>query len=289
MAEKEHLTNKERRALAREERKRKEEEAAKRRKRNQVRNGLVTFVIVGVIAAVVLQAFLGGAETIDDTILLASDEVAAAYDEAGCEILAVRDPLPDRYHFEASQAPHPSTIYPEIRPTHSGPHTTGVHPVTASASSQISEVSTTHNLEHGSIIVWWDPEQIDRSTASDIGTWAETLNANGFRSDVGGVGIITAPYEDPGISSGRAIALRAWGTAVDCDEWNDTAGMGFVLEHFGMHGIGPERNLAPFPSHVLDWADRDATEPSDDDAPIGEMDQEDVEELSDEELADLDG
>lgn len=288
MAEKERLTNKERRALAREERKRKEEEAARRRKRNQIRSGLITFVIVGVVAAVVLQAFLGGAETIDETILLSSDEVTAAFDDAGCDVLVERDPLPDRYHFEANQAPSPATIYPDIRPTHSGPHTVGVHPVTASASSQISEVATTHNLEHGSIIVWWDPDQVDRSTASDIGTWAETLNANGFRSDVGGVGIITAPFEDPGISSGQAIALRAWGTAVDCDDWNETAGTGFVLQHFGMHGIGPERNLAPFPSHVLDWADGDVPEPADD-VPDGEMDRDDVEELSDEELAELGG
>jgi hypothetical protein len=268
VAERERLTNKERRAKAREERRRKEEEAAARRKRDQMRNGLITFVVVGVIAAVVLQAFLGGPDTIDDAILISSSEAEEAFDAAGCEILADREPLPDRAHFEANQQPNLDTIYPDIRPTHSGPHTVGTHPVTAAARSQISEAATTHNLEHGTIIAWWDPEQIDSATAGEIGTWASTLNANGFRRDAAGVGIITSPFEDPGIDGGKAVAFRAWGTAMDCETWDETVANAFVLDHFGTHGIGPERSIAPFPDGVLAYEDREVTDTDEAEAPI---------------------
>jgi len=285
VAERERLTNKERRALAREERKRKEAEQAAKRKRGQLRNGLITFVVVGLIAAVVLQAFLGGPDTIDDTILISAEAAEDAREAAGCEILAERQPLPDRRHIEANQQPNLDTIYTDVRPTHSGPHTPGVHPVTAAASSQISEFATTHNLEHGTIIAWWDPDQVDRGTANEIGDWAETLNANGFRSDRAGVGIITAPYEDPGISSGKAIAFRAWGTAMDCDEWNETAAHSFVIENFGTRGIGPERTLAPYPADVLTYEDEAVLDTPEDEAPTDGSDP--VEELTDEELAEL--
>lgn len=285
MAERERLTNKERRALAREERRRKEAEAAARKKRGQLRNGVITAVVVVVVAAVVFSAFAGGPDAIDDAILVSQAEADDAFDAAGCEILADREPLEERYHFEANQQPGLDTLYPDTRPTHSGPHVgPGTHPVTASASSQISEAASTHNLEHGSIIAWWDADEVDRSTASDIGGWAETLNANGFRSDRGGVGIMSAPYEDPGISSGKAIALRAWGTAWDCDEWDATVANAFVIENFGTRGIGPERTLAPYPDEVLTYSDADLEDTPEDQAPTTQMEEPD--ELTEEELED---
>jgi hypothetical protein len=283
VAERERLTNKERRALAREERRRKEAEKAARRKRNQIRNGLVTFAVVGVIAAVVLQAFLGRPATFEDTIVISRAAAEEAFNAAGCEILADRAPLPDRHHFAANQQPNLDTIYTDVRPTHSGPHTEGVHPVTPAVRNQISEAATTHNLEHGTIIAWWDPEQVDRSTASAIGSWAEDLNANGFRIDRAGVGIMSAPYEDPGISSGKAIALRAWGTAWDCDEWDETVASAFVIENFGTHGIGPERTR--YPSDVLTYDDGDVPDTPEDEAPTTDMG--DPEELTEEELRQL--
>ena len=266
MAEQPRLTNKQRRALAREERRRAEAAAAQKKQRVRTRNGLVTFAIVGVIAAVLLQAFMGGTASLDDAIQVSRSEVAAARDAAGCTTLAERQPLPDAFHFEANQAPNPSLIYPDIRPTHSGPHTATTHPVLSSSRRQVSEVSSTHNLEHGTIIVWYDPDQVDRSTVSDISDWAELLNENGFRRDLGGVGIMSSPYTDPGISSSKAVALRAWGTAVDCDTWDESVGMGFVLEHFGTNGIAPERPMAPFPTDVLQWADNGAVNDTGDEA-----------------------
>jgi hypothetical protein len=285
VAERERLTNKERRAQAREERKRKEAEAAKKRKRNQLRNGVITFGVVGVVAAVVIQAFTGGPARIDAAILVASADAEDARQAAGCEVLVDREPLPDRSHFPSNASPDPDSIYEDIRPTHSGPHSEGVHPVTAASNRQIDEVTSTHNLEHGSIIVWWDPDQVDGSTASAIGGWAETLNANGFRRDAGGIGILSAPFEDPGISSGKAVAFRAWGTAMDCDEWDETVAHAFVIENYGTHGIGPERLAAPYPADVLAFEDRDVDDTGTDEAPIdGSTPAEEMEVIDPDEL-----
>jgi hypothetical protein len=270
VAERERLTNKERRAQAREERKRQEAEAAAKRKRSTLRNGLVTALVVGVVAAVVLQAFLGGPDSIGDTILVSASEADQARQAAGCEVLAEQEPLPDRSHFSANQSPPSDTIYTDVRPTHSGAHTESVHPIVASgASSQIDERSTTHNLEHGAVIAWYDPDQVDPGTASEMGEWAGTLNNNGFRFDRAGTAIFVSPYEDPGISSGKAVAFRAWGTAMDCDEWDETVAHSFVIENFGTHGIGPERICCEYPNDVLDYSDREV---DDSDAPVdGQM------------------
>ena len=268
MAERERMTNKERRAAAREERKRKEAEASRKRKRNAIRNGAIAAVVFGVVAAVVLQAVLGGPETIDDPILISSDEVSEATEAAGCEVLVERDPLPDSSHFEASSPPPADAIYPDIRPTHSGPHTVQTHPpISDGASNQIDEKTSTHNLEHGAIIVWYDPEQVDQDTADELGEWAASLNASGFGQDGGSI-IFVSPYEDPGISSGQALAYRAWGTAMDCDEWDETVANGFVAEHYGTRGLGPEAPaFAPYPEGVLDFEDGapEPAEPQDED------------------------
>ena len=282
MAEQERLTNKERRENARAERKAKEAEAAKKKKTGNLRNGVVTFAIVAVVGAVLLQALTGGPEAIDDRIELISTQVEDARLAAGCEVLAEQEPLEDRSHFENSSGVNPEAVYTDTRPTHSGPHTTGVHPVTPSASNQIDEVSSTHNLEHGTIIVWYDPDEVDGATTSEMGSWAEQLNDNGFspRPETG-VGIMTSPYEDPGIDSGKPFAFRAWGTAMDCDEWDEDVAYGFVLDHFGTHGIGPERTLAPFPNEMLGYVDQDTPDTPTDEAPLDEgfddVDAEDVE------------
>jgi hypothetical protein len=261
VAEQERLTNKERRAKAREERKRKEAEAARKRKRNAIRNGLIGAVVFGLVTAVVLQAVLGGDASIDDPVLVSSSEVDDAEQAAGCETLVEREPLEEAGHFERNDAPPAELIYPEIRPTHSGPHTSQTFPpVPRGASEQIDEKTSTHNLEHGAVIVWYDPDQVDDDTVDEMGSWSEALNNSGFNQQ-GGALVYVSPYEDPGISSGQAIALRSWGTAVDCDEWDETVGNGFVARNYGTRGIGPEAGaFAGYPEGVLDISDEDAPE-----------------------------
>lgn len=285
VAERERLTNKERRAQAREERKRKEAEEAAKRKKGQMRNGLITSVVVVVIAAVLLQAFLGGPDTIEDQITIAAGEVDAARTAAGCEVLVERDDLDDRSHFEPASIPPADAIYTGIRPTHSGPHATTVVGVTT-YNRQMDEVVSTHNLEHGAIAVWWDPDEAD---GGEIASWAQTLNASGFEQG-GGAGILTSPYDDPGIPGDATVAFRAWGTAMDCEQWDETVANAFVADHYGTRGIGPERTIAPYPEEVLDFTGRDVDDTTDDEAPVDGEPMEDVEEADpDEAEADTDG
>jgi hypothetical protein len=255
VAERERLPNKERRNQARDERKRREAQAAAKQKKSGLRTALIAAGVLVVVGAVLAQAFLGGPASIDDAILISSSDADAARQAAGCELLVDREPLEDRSHFEAASAPSADSLYGGgIRPTHSGPHMLQFHPiVSAGSSSQIDERSTTHNLEHGSIIAWYDPEQIDEANA--MGSWSETLNANGFASSNSGAAVMVSPYTDPGISSGKAVAFRAWGVAMDCDEWDETVANSFVIDHYGTHGIAPERTLGPYPDGVLAYDD----------------------------------
>lgn len=284
MAEKERLTNKERREKAREERKAQEAAEAQKKQRGNLRNGLVTFGIVAVVGAVLLQAFTGGPEAIDSQIQLVSSELEDARDAAGCEVITDQQPLEDRSHVDSASQIDADASYTDVRPTHSGPHTLGQHPVIPDASNQIDEISSTHNLEHGAIIAWYDPEQIEGDTASEMGAWAEQLNDNGFARVQAGVGIMSSPYTDPGIDSGKAIAFRAWGTAMDCDTWDQDVAYGFVLDHYGTKGIGPERTLAPFPEEVLGYSDTESNDTSTEEAPLDEN----FEDITEDDLGDAD-
>ena len=267
MAERERMTNKERRAASREERKRKEAEAAAKAKRDRIRNGAITAVVVLIVGVIVFQAVRPDPAELDEAILVSAEDAEAAQEAAGCEVLAEREPLPERYHFSASAAPEADAIYGEVRPTHSGPHTEQTTPpVLDGFSRQIDERSSTHNLEHGAVIVWHDPDQAD---GGEIARWAEVLNVNGFGDTAqrGGGAVLAAPYEEPGISSGQAVAFRAWGTAMDCDEFDETVANAFVARHFGTRGIGPERTLSPYPEGVLDFSDLDVDETTEQEAP----------------------
>jgi hypothetical protein len=280
VADQERLTNKQRRAKAREERSRRERERARQRKRDALRNSLIALVVFAVVGGLVYQAYFTGEPGLDDAILVSSDEIESAEQAAGCETLVERDPLPEAGHFDRNNAPPADLIYPEIRPTHSGPHTAETVPaITGGSPTQLDEMTLTHNLEHGAIVAWYDPAQVDEDTIDEMEEWSSLLNNNGFRNQ-GGAVIYVSPYEEPGISSGKAIALRAWGTAVDCDEWDETFANGFVAEHYGTRGIGPENAFGPYPSGVLEVSDRDVEE-SEPHQP------EDAEETDEEDLDDL--
>lgn len=268
MAERERLTNKDRRAQAREERRLKEAAAAKRRQQRQIRSSAITVVVVLVVGAVLYQAFAGGTPTLDDAILISSSDAADAREAAGCELLTQATPLGTSNHLDVAPA-NLDSVYTDTRPTHSGPHTPALHPV-GEFSRQIDEFNSTHNLEHGAVIVWYDPS-VDGVSQSDIERWARTLNANGFSSPQlarAGAGVITSQYTDPGIAGGRGVALRAWGTALDCVTWDETVANAFVIDNFGTHGIAPERMFAPYPTTVLAYADLEVDDTPVEEAPV---------------------
>ncbi|MBW3620794.1 MAG: DUF3105 domain-containing protein, partial [Actinobacteria bacterium] len=252
MAEQERLTNKERRQLGREERKRKAEEEAKAARRRRIISVLSTIVVLAIIGAVVATAFLGDDEAIEEAIVLNSAEVEEARAAAGCEVLAEQPLAGAATHFPNAAAPPADQLYPGDRPAHSGPHFETTLPIVRRGTdNQLEERGLVHNLEHGSIAAWYDPEQIEGGTKDEMEDWSAKLIESGFVEPRAAAGIFVSPYTDPGITSGKAIAFRAWGFAMDCDAWDEDVANSVVLERFGTHGIAPERHFAPFPEELM--------------------------------------
>jgi hypothetical protein len=259
MAERDRIPNKERRRLAREERKRAEAEAERQARRGRIRSGLLSGLVVALIATMAVVAFTGGNEGLTEQVVLARSEVDAARSEAGCEVINDTPSAAPAVHFEAPSAPPADELYPGHRPMDSGPHLQQTLPIIRSgADNQLEERALGHNLEHGSIVAWYDPEQVDRDAIATMEDWSARLIESGFANPRGAVGIFVSPYTDPGISSGKAVAFRAWGYSLDCDGWDETVANSVVLERFGSNGIAPEGRMGPFPSDLMRYEDDEA-------------------------------
>jgi hypothetical protein len=259
MAERDRIPNKERRRLAREERKRAEEEAARQARRGRVRSGLISALVVVLVTTLAVVALTGGDEGLTEPVVLDRSEVDAARSEAGCEVINDTPSATPPVHFEAASAPSADDLYPGNRPMDSGPHFQQTLPIVRSgADNQLEERALGHNLEHGSIVAWYDPEQVERDTVATMEDWSARLFESGFANPRGAVGIFVSPYTDPGISSGKGMAFRAWGYSLDCDEWDETVANSVVLERFGSNGVAPEGRMAPFPSDVMRYEDDEA-------------------------------
>lgn len=254
MAEQERLTKKERRERARAERKAKEAEQAKRAKRQRLTSILVGVLIVGLVAAVIVTA-IGRDEGLDEAIVLSTSEAEEARAAAGCQPQPTSMDV-EATHFEANAAPPANQLYgTSMRPAATGPHFNGTHPVISHSDSQLEERALLHNMEHGAVVVWYDPEQV--ADPDPIADWARSLNDAGFDTN-GGAAIFSSVYTDPGITSGKAVAFRGWGVALDCDEWNETVANSFLIDNYGTHGVAPERPFAPYPEEVLRYSDAPA-------------------------------
>lgn len=158
--------------------------------------------------------------------------------------------LPSVEHFQAGDPATPTAeeVYTAGRPTASGPHYANFAPVgDGVAPSQLDERATTHNLEHGAIVIWFDPGQLDAQQIEQIDATVAELHDDGFAEHSAGAGVLASPFTDPGIDSGAAVALRAWGTAFDCGAWDTEVARQFVIDNYGTNGTAPEGGLAPHP------------------------------------------
>lgn len=256
MAEQERMTKAERREQKRKERLEEEARQAEVDKKQRARNAGIAVISVALIGGLVFLAVdnaSGPTATGGVTITQAAGEEAQA--AAGCEIVD-DTAIEERTHYEPANVPPAETLYTSGRPTNSGSHYTRPNGVISGvANSQLDEYATTHNLEHGGVIVWFDPDQVDRGTIGDIGDWVERFNAAGFAQELSGAGLFASPYTDPGIDSGKALAVRAWGVSMDCDAWDQTAINKFVIDHYGTNGTSPEAGLGPYPFDALRYDD----------------------------------
>lgn len=252
MAERERLPNKERRARARAERKRQEALARKRATRRAITSAMTTVLVLTGVVAIVLMALLGDDPALDEQVELAGAEVESARERAGCEVVAVT-PAGEPAHVERGAPLPPAAVQPPTGAAHFG---TTVPVVRAGARTQLDPMALGHNLEHGAVAAWYDPEKLEGGTVDMIESWSERRNNAGFAQSLSGVGIFVAPFQDPGIGSGKAVALRSWSLGVDCDTWDDTVADSFLIEAYGNRGGAPEG--VAFPDGLMAYADDDA-------------------------------
>lgn len=251
MAERERLTKQQRREQARRERREREAAAARAARRRR----LVTIAsTVAVIAGVAAVFVLSREPAAEKNITVDQAAAVAAAQAAGCQGVDIPD-LQSSPHLD-EPAPPPTSLYP-VRPTDSGPHFGDTAAVGAFDSYQ-DERRVVHNLEHGSVVGWYDPDKADGDALRD---WVRARNRAGFRGDGPGVGLIAAGFPD-GLSTGKAVALRAWGVALDCDRFDQTVADAFVIQNFGTHGRAPEGSFAAYPEDVLRFTEAPAPGPT---------------------------
>lgn len=244
MEPEERLTKRERRERARQERR--EEEVVQKRTSQRRRILTILGTIVGV-AAVAGLIWITAEEAAETGILVSRAEAEEAFGAAGCEEPEIPPP-PTTAHLE-EPAPPADELYP-FRPTNAGPHFPNVHP-TGTFEDPIDERITTHNMEHGAILAWYDPEQVSDEEIAAMEEWASERNRAGFQAR-GGAGIIVAPFE-ASFDSGKSIGMRGWLAAADCDSWDETVADAFAIQNYGTAGQAPEGFLAPYPSDVLQF------------------------------------
>ena len=138
----------------------------------------------------------------------------------------------------------PASCQLSAMPYSSLPGTSGPHwgsPANWGAYSTPQEESQLiHNLEHGGIVVWYDPERVDEAGVSAMTQLVERENAQG----VGGqFKWILTPWggTDPLPS---AVVATSWNWLLELEEADVAALEAFADEHYG---IAPEPNGGPGP------------------------------------------
>lgn len=264
MAEEERKTKAQRRAEARAERKRKEEEEARAQKRASIRNAVIAVAVVAVIALVSVPALSNLIGGDDDAAVVPQAQALEARQSAGCEMVVENEPLENAEHLDPQTAPPADALYANagVRPTHSGPHFVNQSGAVSGIPRQpLDERQVTHNMEHGALVVWFDPEQVDESAVADMESWLQSRLDMGYQSQAGG-NVFVSPFDGP---MEAPIAMRTWGFALDCQEWNSTAADSMLIDYYGTNGFAPERSLSPYPDGGLTYgSDEDGGEGAED-------------------------
>lgn len=205
-------------------------------------------VVVGLVAATAVGLGFGTGAGPEPPGPLDRDEVASRAEAAGCRVTANGEPLQDRDHLDPADAPPPDALYPR-RPAHSGRHFNGLLALPGGAADDpIDERAVLHNMEHGAVVVWFDRAAVPGRERGEIADWRDARHDLGFTSRAGGA-VFASPM--PEIEDAPAVALRAWGVAMDCDRFDPVVADAFLVDHWGSHGAAPEADLSPFPDGAL--------------------------------------
>ena len=127
--------------------------------------------------------------------------------------------------------------YSSVPPTsgcHDGsPGSWGVYTAPAQETQMI------HNLEHGGIVIWYQPDQLDAEQIGELEDYVNTqVQSNRFK-------VILAPWA--GQDFEHPIALTAWQYLL----YQDTVDLGVIRDFVSIHyGDAPEPNGGPGPPAV---------------------------------------
>lgn len=205
------LAEKQQRRLA-EERRRSEQRRAARR-----RNGItavITLVVVALVVGLIMFERGGGSES--------AQGVAAG--EAGCgEIEEFDNQGRDHISVGATHDPYNSSP-PTSGPHYDQPATTGFY------TDPLEPEQLVHNLEHGMIVIWYDP-----------GASQTTLDQIEALVDQEREATVAAPYDD--IDDRYNFVLTAWQNSQGCARVSQEVVDDFRRE---LQGQGPERIAPPF-------------------------------------------
>ncbi|CAN5230958.1 hypothetical protein BH23CHL9_BH23CHL9_05810 [soil metagenome] len=103
-----------------------------------------------------------------------------------------------------------------------------------------NESQVIHNLEHGGIVIWYDPERVDTDGVSELTSYVNRQVSAGIS---GRFKFILSPWagED---ELPAPIAVTAWRQLLELDEVDTGALDTFSREHYG---LAPEPNGGPGP------------------------------------------
>lgn len=208
---------KERRAAKRAEEQRAAETAKRRRTMATV--GVVVLVVAGIGA--LLSGQIRG--FLDRRSVVAEAEERLA--DFGCTPIEEMEQLggshfPGDASSEQLAGLSPDVIYDHL-PTTSGRHF-GQVTVTGVYDDYIDERLTTHNMEHGYVIMWWDPD-LPEAEVAELSDWASEQIDGRYEK------LIAAPYNKP-LPDGASVALTAWDHRQVCDDFDPGIAEAFLVE-----------------------------------------------------------
>lgn len=181
-------------------------------------------LLAGVIVVVLVLLFASGPDANagtaqpDDGAGHVTDGVSCRTDPASCGV---------------ANNPYSST------PGTSGPHWNdptdwGVYTTPQNESQLI------HNLEHGGIVIWYDPAALDDGAIQQLADYVDRQIAAGIS---GRFKFILSPWAG-GAELGAPIVVTAWRNLLELDSVDIAAIDAFASEHYGM---SPEPNGGPAP------------------------------------------
>jgi Protein of unknown function (DUF3105) len=103
-----------------------------------------------------------------------------------------------------------------------------------------NESQLVHNLEHGGIVIWYDPQRLDADGIAQLEQFVRTQNASGVS---GRYKFIVSPWGGSEELPSPVVAT-SWRWLLELDEADIAAIEDFAGEHYG---IAPEPNGGPGP------------------------------------------